>query len=335
MAGGGAPGHRAALSEIARLATLLLLLGLSTSRLTLVAHELVGHGGGYALAGCTVVELRLSLFGGGWVHGACPHPLATGARLVVSLGGIGVQLLAGGAALLLARVGGPTRREADLTRIALVAYALMVLVHAGHYLAAGSFHGYGDGAVLYELLGPRRLFVSMAAALGVVFVTWLLGAELTLLLRARMAPGSARRQLTILILSALTAADAHAGLTFGEQRVAPEPRYQRIGAHAAAREIELALARYRRDALARAGREPTAAELETERRALERAHRRPPFGPALAAAVAVAFAGGALRAARRAPSEGGRGLAWRDLLPVAMVCAASLLAVLAHELLTR
>jgi len=54
--------------ETFRLAALLACVALATSRLGLIGHELVGHGGVALAAGATDLEVQLFWFAGGWIR---------------------------------------------------------------------------------------------------------------------------------------------------------------------------------------------------------------------------------------------------------------------------
>ena len=91
------------LRQWARLCAVFFLTGLIASRLTLVLHELVGHGGMAALMGSRMVGYRLFLFGGGWVTYEWGPEKSAAASIAVSLTGIALELAVAAVALVLAR----------------------------------------------------------------------------------------------------------------------------------------------------------------------------------------------------------------------------------------
>jgi len=117
----------------------LLALAILASRAALLLHEVVGHGLIAAGLGARSVTLKLSLFGGGGVTPSGFDPSPAGYALF-SLGGIGVNLLTGAAAWIVAR---------RLKRRGLL-YVFLLMLGAGSvgqalfYLANGFFYGEGD-----------------------------------------------------------------------------------------------------------------------------------------------------------------------------------------------
>src|SRR5689334_11036212 len=79
----------------ARLACVLAGVGLVTTRLGLIAHELVGHGAAALAVGGTVEKVRLFWFAGGWIDYDLPRPAPLASRVFVSLGGIALELVVG------------------------------------------------------------------------------------------------------------------------------------------------------------------------------------------------------------------------------------------------
>jgi hypothetical protein len=160
------------------LSLVLFAIALVTSRVMLVLHEWVGHGLTAVAVGGQITGHRLFFFGGGFVSYRRAEPFSLGESLLVSLGGIGVELLAGGLALLASR-----RATSVAARVALAAFALAVLVHAGFYLITGTHHVFGDGRALAKALGGARpVFVAVASGL-------LIGAGYALASRLTVALG--------------------------------------------------------------------------------------------------------------------------------------------------
>jgi len=154
------------------------------------------------------------------VHGDSWETFPESQRLLVHLAGIGAEVLAAGLALLLR---GRARRGSML-RLGLLGFAACNLVHAGYYLTAGAFDGFGDGWLLHRMLGARsQLFVGVAVLL-------------TLLLAARLASEIARscawlarrgrvRRLVMLSVAVAAAGLGHATLTASEELIrSPVPR---------------------------------------------------------------------------------------------------------------
>jgi len=177
--------HRPFGLAVLRLAGLLAGVGLATSRLGLVAHALVGHGGVACALGGRVLEVRLFWLAGGWIRYRLEDPGGPGgaAAIAVAIGGIGVEILLGAALwIALARRTGTT--AARLVR----GVGAALLVHATWYLAAGTWHGFGDGALLRRELGDARVPVALAAGAGAVAMAYL-GARAVLGVLAAMVPG--------------------------------------------------------------------------------------------------------------------------------------------------
>src|SRR5438128_688344 len=116
----------------ARLACLLAGLGLSATRLGLIAHEFAGHGGVAVACGGTVTHVELFWFAGGWIHYDLPA-ISLGQAFAISAGGIAIEaVIAAGLWLALARRAGLGAR---LVR----GLAIAIALHAMWYLAAGTY----------------------------------------------------------------------------------------------------------------------------------------------------------------------------------------------------
>ena len=112
-----------------RLAVLLACVALATSRLGLLAHELVGHGGTALAVGAHVVQVRLFWFAGGWIrYVGVPSPAAA---LAIAMGGIAVELALGTALVLAVR-------GESLGRRILRGVGAALILHATWYLATGT-----------------------------------------------------------------------------------------------------------------------------------------------------------------------------------------------------
>jgi hypothetical protein len=195
-----------------RLAVLLACVALATSRLGLLAHELVGHGGTALAVGAHVVQVRLFWFAGGWIrYVGVPSPAAA---LAIAMGGIAVEVAVGTALVLAVRGDALGRRILRGVGAALI-------LHASWYLATGAFSGFGDGVLLYRELGSARVPVSIAAGLvtcaaGYAGARGVLGALAATLPRHRVA-GT--------IAACAAAAALHGGLAAGELRLRADRTY--------------------------------------------------------------------------------------------------------------
>src|SRR5687767_5684100 len=147
---------------VAKLASVLAGVGLVTTRLTLIAHELVGHGCVAIAFGGRINDVGLFWFAGGWINYDLPGPPTVFEAVAIALGGIALEIVVGFAMwFALAR---RTSLAARVTRAAFAAIAM----HGVWYLAVGTAHGWGDGRLIYMLLGEKRWFVSITAGLVMI-----------------------------------------------------------------------------------------------------------------------------------------------------------------------
>src|SRR3569623_515919 len=153
-----------------RRGALLSCVALATSRLGLLAHELVGHGGTALAVGAKVTDVRLFWFAGGWIRYVGAGSVA--AALAIAMGGIAVETACGTA--LWRAVRGDTSNTLGRRIVRGIGAALVV--HAGWYLATGAYAGFGDGVLLYRALGGARVPVAIAAG-GVTCGAAFLGAR--------------------------------------------------------------------------------------------------------------------------------------------------------------
>jgi hypothetical protein len=311
------------MKELARLTALVLALALVISRLGLVAHELLGHGLVASATGGDVNAWSLHWFGGGWL-GFTRKRDATGVLLyAVEMGGIAVELLLGLACAAASRVTKGT------WRFALGGAAWALALHAGWYLAAGTYHGFGDGWVLHRRLGDARLAVVIPAAIAIVVGGAIAGARVGRALRAYV-PGSPRRQLAVAAGALAIALGAHATLTLTELRLRTDRPYQRTMRTAAERAVDRELGTMIATSEV-AGRRMDPREIAAARRRLERKHRQLPVGPVLIALIGIAAAGGI---ARSRPAEVGTPPSNRALTAAAAACAASIALVIVLDRLS-
>jgi len=309
------------------LAAVFTLVALATSRISLIGHELVGHGLLAVGFGAELVGYRLFLFGGGWVSYRWPHgPPGAAQGMAISLGGIGLELVAGAAALALL-----TRCRRPVLRVGLLASATILLLHAGFYLAAGTHHGFGDGRGLHHALGDWRPLLVVPVALAVVAGGFLLAARLAREVTG-WVEGKPLARAGQIAVAAVLAAAVHGGLTWGERLLTRDDSYARIMEHQNVRLVARDLGRFAEQARKQRGRAPTPEELAAVRAALEEKHRRFPLAPVLAVALGLACIAGLWRAATRPPPDP-LASRWRLALVPALVCAASITLVAAIEAL--
>ncbi len=309
------------------LAAVFALVALATSRITLVAHELVGHGLTAVAFGADLVGYRLFLFGGGWVSYRWPGgPPGEGVSLAVALGGIAFEVVAGAIALALA-----ARARGAVARVGLLAAGTILLLHAGFYLAAGTHHGFGDGRDVHQALGAWRPLVVVPAAAAVVAGGFLLARRLAGEV-AGWVDGKPLARAGQIAVAAVLAAAAHGALTFGERALTRDSQYARVMEHEEVRLVARDLDRFAAQARRMRGRGPTPEELAAARARLEAEHRPFPLAPLLAVALALACAAGLWRALSRARGEA-RAAGWRAALVPAAICATSVALVAAVQAL--
>jgi hypothetical protein len=296
--------------DIASLAALLTCLGLATSRLGLVAHELVGHGGVALAVGARVVGVKLFWFAGGWIRYV--YAPSTAAALAIAMAGIAVELAAG-VAIWLALRRAPTT-GARLVR----AIGAALVVHAGWYLATGAWHGFGDGALLYQQLGDARAAVAVPAG-ALTCVAAYAGARCAFgaLVSAARPAGVA-----IAIVCALA---VNAGLAAGELYARRDATYAETMAPERDRAVARDLAQWE-EAQRRRGVAIDADAEARERARLEDEHRAFPFWLVLAVATLAAIIAGARRSQRVEPAAA---VPPRLVARAAIVAGAALAAVIA------
>jgi uncharacterized protein (DUF2267 family) len=295
-------------TQLLRLGALFTLIALATSRLILIVHELVGHGAVAEAVGGDVTRVKMFWFAGGFVEMSLPDGTTWLDRYLVFLGGVGLELVAGVIAVLVAR----RLRAGSVARLAVFAFGAINLVHALFYLAAGTHHGYGDGRILHaELGGARPVAVAVLSAL-VCAAAFFLARALIVQVRRRL-PGSRRAALATVAGAVLIAGAVHAALAFGELAVRRDRTYAAVMQTESGRQVDRAVA------VAQVQRpEIDPAELERLRRALAEEHRQFPVRTLLLIAVALAILLGA--ASARDPDGAAEPLTWRDLTGPALAC---------------
>jgi hypothetical protein len=267
--------------DVFRLAALLGAFALATSRIGLIGHELVGHGGLALACGANITNVELFWFAGGWIR----YWLADGspaAAIAIAMGGIAVELVAG--VTLAAWVRGPS-----LGRRLVRATGLVLIVHATWYLATGAFHGFGDGEVLFRALGDWRVLVAVPAGIVTCIAAYAAARSVFGVLVATL-PGSRRARIAGVIVAMTMAGGVHAGLAAAELAIRRDATYTAVMQSERDRRIAFELAKWQREHRDRPGDDARA-----ERRRLERVHRSFPFVWLLAAATAVCLCAGAWR----------------------------------------
>jgi hypothetical protein len=305
--------------EVLRLAALLAALALATSRIGLIGHELVGHGGMALACGADVVDVQLFWFAGGWIRYQLADP-SMAAMLAIAMAGIGLELVVGLGLWTLVRGDTLGRRLVRGIGAALV-------VHATWYLATGAFHGFGDGLVLYRALGDARVAVAIAAGLVTCTVSYLAAQRVLGTLVATL-PGSARARVAGVIVAAVLAGGLHAGLAAGELWLRRDPTYSATMQHQRDRDIAMELAKWQRERAARGVAIDDGAR-RAEQARLAAKHKTFPFVWLLAAATVASVIAGAVRA-RKVPDERIRN---RLLASAVAVAAAAICAVIVLDLL--
>ncbi len=191
---------------------LLTLVGLGVTRLSLLLHEFVGHGGVALACGGTIDNYHLFWFGGGWIDVSNEGETGLVSHLIL-LGGIISQLLLA----LALHVAGKQGKRVPLISSALIA---LNVVHGLFYLANGTFYGYGDGRLLFRALGDVAHYFSYAVGMVAVACSWLAGKAIK--------RDFARKNLPFAVLAMVVAGLCHGALMVGEQQLFQETTYETI-----------------------------------------------------------------------------------------------------------
>jgi hypothetical protein len=304
---------RAWLVAVTQLTALLACCGLATSRLGLVVHELVGHGGTTIVVGGEVTDVWLFYFAGGWIRYRTP-----GGELAIALGGIAVEAVIGVTMILLAR---HERLGARIVR----AIGCALVIHATWYLATGTWYGFGDGLRLHRALGDRAWLVAVPAGM-VACVAAFAGARIVLGPLAATIPGGRGARIGGAAVAVLLAGGLQLGAALGEVTLRRDAAYASVMKPERERVIAQELAVWTAEQQ-RAGRVPTRearAEIEA---ALEAKHRTLPFGYILGACTVLAILAGAARSR----AAGHTTLTPRMLAVVTGVAAGSIALVVAID----
>ena len=273
---------------MARLACVLAGVGLVTTRLGLVAHELIGHGGTALALGGEVDRVRLFWFAGGWIHFALPRPTSMFDRIAVALGGIALEFVVGLAVWIAC-----ARRTSLAGKVARATGGAIVL-HAAWYLAVGTYHGFGDGAIVRHAAGDGRYVIAIAAGLVVLGFAYASARAIIGVLAATI-PGTRRAQLAGVVVAAVLAGGVQAALAIGEVRVRDDQTYGTVMRPERVRVVAQELARWEREQ-ARRGLAIDAAARHAREVQLAARHRELPFAVILGVLALLAIAVGAWRA---------------------------------------
>ena len=277
-----------------RLSVLVASVVLLTSRVMLLAHEFAGHAAPATLFGGRVTGWYLFVFAGGRVSYRLGQ-LGSGQRLVVSLGGIALELLIGAFAFVVAR----RQRERATTAFCLRCVGTVLVGHGAMYLARGVHYGFGDGALLAYRLGgtPARVIVVLLASALAVGVA-VAGGRLLAHFAASFFAGTVRRSAAAVLLVFACAGLVHGALAFGEVRFFSDPTWVRVMENASVIAARDEVAKRIAEAKLR-GEQPLSPEDEARMtEALERARRPWPLDPVLLLAVVTGLVLGVVRGTR-------------------------------------
>jgi len=318
---GGAQSYAPGVSwpaAVARLTCILAGVGLVTTRLGLIAHELIGHGVTAIVLGGEVLTARLHYFGGGWIRYDTPEDFSIPERLAVSLGGIAFELVVGmGMWIALAR-------RTSLVGKIMRAVGAALAFHGLWYLAVGTYHGFGDGRLLRWLTGDGHYVIAIAA--GAAMCT--LGFFAARAILQPLAATLPSRRVGGMILAVVIASGIQGGLMFGELALRPDPDYGGIMLTEKKRVVQRDLADWEQQQ-----RERGVAIDEEARRARERdlaeQHRELPFIWILGVCAALAIAAGWWRAR----DEKGESIRPRLLYTVGAMTVGSVALVIAIDAL--
>lgn len=276
--------------EALRLAMLLAALALATSRIGLIGHELVGHGGMALACGARIIDVQMFWFAGGWIRYQLADP-SLPSVLAIAMAGIGLELVVGIALWQLVR-------GATLGRKLVRGVGAALVVHATWYLATGAFHGFGDGLVLYRALGSARVPVAIGAGVLTCTAAYLAARSVFGVLTATL-PGSSRARVVGLIGAAVLAGGLHAGLAAGELAIRRDATYTATMKPQRERDIARELQQWQRARAARGDAIDDAAR-RAEQTRLAAKHKTFPFVWLLAVATVGSVIAGAIRARKGA-----------------------------------
>jgi hypothetical protein len=285
-------------AAFARIVALVASVVLLTSRTMLLLHEFVGHGAAAMLFGGRITGWYLFLFAGGRVSYET-EVLGAGPRLVISLGGIALEILIGATALAVAR----RLRTRPIAAFCFLCVGTVLVGHGAVYLARGVHYGYGDGAFLAQLLGETRVVVVLLASALAVGTGLYAGRRLAALPGAVFA-GPAGRAATMALLAFVCAGIVHGALAYSEIRWFPDPRWVAIMENASVLSARAELARRIEEARRQGEAVPAPEEQKRTLETLERERRPWPLDPVLAIGMLASLAIGVVRGAREKHDKG-------------------------------
>lgn len=301
---------------VARLTLLFSLIGLLASRIGLLVHEFIGHGGAAFALGGSVPAWRLFLFGGGWIQYERNPWYSSFEQHSIALAGVALQSLV--AALIWYRSRERPGLAASMARL----IAMLLWAHACVYLALGVHYGFGDGRLLHESLSSTERAVLIVLVVGaLVYLSYALTRG-ALLLAASLGKSVGAIRAASAALAVTLAAGAHFGLYYAESRVIdPDETYASIMQQEIDRKLALHMAELQRLRLAQ-GVEWNVQEVAAEKQAFVSRHEPFPLRPLvylLCALVAVAAAFRHARTQARLPAPWNRGTAIAATLSLALL----------------
>jgi hypothetical protein len=268
------------------LASLLFALGLLASRTGLVLHEVGGHWGVAAAFGCTLNEIHLFYFGGGWVDFDCAQ-LTPAQSLAIDLGGIALQFGVAVPLLLLA-----WRRPRSGAGLACSVVGALFVVHGLWYLVTGMHYGVGDGRELHRMFAAQR--GELVVAGSAVLVACCGAGAFALGRRSSARVGGRRWPLRVATLAGamLVAAGVHGLLTWTELKLRADPVYAATFQPEHEQKIAVEMRKFE------AERKPTPEQVVVQRAALAARYRVFPLKLVLGIAMAIAAIAGVTIALR-------------------------------------
>jgi hypothetical protein len=292
-----------------RLAALLACVALATSRLGLVAHELVGHGGAAVAVGAKVTAVQLFDFAGGWIRYELPGGTLA-ERLLIAMAGIAVELVIAGALVV------AVRRGDTLARRIVRGIAAALALHATWYAANGAWSGFGDGVLLYRMLGAARTAFAICVGATSCMAAWWGAREVLAALAQTLRGGSAAR-VTGVVIAIVFAAGLHAALAIGELALRRDATYATVMQPEAERQVAREMSTW----TTAQPTQPSAEQVAAHERVVRAQHASFPFGGALAIACAILGLVGARRSRALADARVSNGLLARAALAAASAIA--------------
>jgi hypothetical protein len=258
------------MKNLIKVVIICTISGLLISRISLLAHEFLGHGSAALLDGTSISGYFLYFFGGGFIQYSPHETSLTNALLSFTAGWI-VQLILGGICLILAQM----KWVNNTARFFLYSTALLNIVHAFFYTANSIYYGYGDGYIIYKYLYQYRLPLVISASIAMTiscfmisrmwsrtFLTWFTGSKI--------------HQTFSIVLCISVACIIHYALYELEYRYFPNDTYAYMSTSESTRKIEEELALYNL---------MSKVEIDEKRQALINKHQEFPITPLLIGAI--------------------------------------------------